>query len=62
MRKRRCLDRTQRVLELERPRPSEVLENDPAGLIEALADLLLEAIGVGDLRRMGGADEQQDDA
>jgi hypothetical protein len=60
MSKRRYLDRTQRVLELQRPRPSEALENDPTGLVEALADLLLEAMGLGGLRRMGGADEQQD--
>jgi hypothetical protein len=36
--------------------------NSRKGLIEALADLLLEAIGVPRLTMKGGDDEQQDHA
>ena len=61
MRKRRYQqDRTQRVLELEHPRPADALEEDPLGLVEALAALMLEAIGAGGRRGLGGGDEQQD--
>jgi len=34
----------------------------PKGLVEALADLLLEALGVESLSTKGGADDRQDHA
>jgi hypothetical protein len=35
---------------------------NPTGLVEALADLLLEALGVESLTTTGGGDEHQDHA
>lgn len=46
MRKRRSLDRRQLTLDLEPQRPTRFLAIPNAkGLIEALADLLLDALG-----------------
>ena len=60
MRRSRCHDRAQLVLELERQSAQVVAERSPKGLVEALADLLLEALVVE--TRLGGVDEPQDHA
>jgi len=53
----------QLVLELGRSRPPDLPETVNAnGVIEALADLLLAALGVEVPAVMGGADEHQDHA
>lgn len=63
MRKRKHLDTAQLVLHLERQNPEHQLKGNPKGLVEALADLLLEALGVvGSTTTKGGGDEQQDHA
>jgi hypothetical protein len=49
------------VLELEPQIPKPPLARNPKGLVEALADLLLKAMGV-DILPKGGVDEQQDHA
>jgi hypothetical protein len=64
VRKRRNLDRRQLALALE-PRDPTLLPAIPnaKGLVEALADLLLEALGaktVHTVARQGGGDEPQD--
>lgn len=59
MRRSRYHDRTQLALELERPHREPPVERDTKGLVETLADLLLEALGA---PGMGGGDEQQDHA
>lgn len=66
MRKRRNLDRSQLALDLEprNPTPFSAITN-VKGLIEALADLLLEAMGerttlLGAAATQGGAHEPQD--
>lgn len=51
--------RNQLFLELEPPRPRDPLVQNPKGLVEALADLLLEAA---EAEQTGGADERQDHA
>lgn len=50
------------VLDLERQTPTSPLKVGPKGLVEALADLLLEALGVEGATMMGGEDERQDHA
>jgi len=60
VRRSRCHDRVQLVLELERQSAQVVAERSPKGLVEALADLLLEALVVE--TRLGGVDEPQDHA
>ena len=52
----------QLVLYPEHPTVERPLSLTPKGLIEALADLLLAAIGVPSLTIKGGDDEQQDHA
>jgi hypothetical protein len=65
VRKKRNRDRSQLALDLEPrdPRPFPVIPN-VNGLIEALADLLLQAMGgrtaADSVARQGGADEPQD--
>lgn len=63
--RRSNLNRAQLVLELERQPPPLALGKSPKGLVEALADLLLEALGERAIARTmqtGGVDDQQDHA
>jgi hypothetical protein len=53
-------NRAQLVLELERQNPATFVEAHTKGLVEALADLLLEALVAE--TRPGGVDEPQDHA
>jgi hypothetical protein len=53
-------NQAQLVLELERQIPTTVVERNTKGLIEALADLLLEALVAE--TKLGGVDELQDHA
>ena len=53
-------NRAQLVLELERQIPQVAVEGNTKGLIEALADLLLEALVAEP--KLGGGDESQDHA
>lgn len=65
MRRSRYQSRTQLVLELERQRPRPLVERSTKGLVEALADLLLEALGdqpIAKSTEKGGVDEHQDHA
>ena len=56
----RSHNRAQFALELERsPRTLPVITGNPEGLLSALADLLLAALGVGALTK-GDGDEHQD--
>ena len=57
MRNPRRTSQNQLFLELELPRPREPLVQNPKGLVEALADLLLAALAQAE--RAGGADEHQ---
>jgi hypothetical protein len=50
------------VLALERPSPGLPMEQSIDGLLEVLADLLLEAAGTPRSIAKGGVDEQQDHA
>jgi hypothetical protein len=62
MRSRQHYNRAQLVLELE-PQNSRVpVARDANGLVEALADLLLEALEAEGATRTGGVDELQDHA
>ena len=54
--------RTQLVLGLERANPEPLVERETKGLVETLADLLLEALGAAAPQKQGGAHEQQDHA
>jgi len=54
--------RGQLVLVLERRNPREPVEPSPKGLVEALADLLLEAAAGEGTAEKGGRDERQDHA
>ena len=58
MQRTRRHSQAQLVLELERQIPT--MEGNTKGLVEALADLLLEALVAG--TKVGGADEPQDHA
>ncbi len=62
VRRRPNRSRAQLVLELERRVPEPPIERSTKGLVETLADLLLEALGTGAALGTGGADEQQDHA
>jgi hypothetical protein len=63
VRKSRFHNRTQLVLELERPNLEPPVTLSAKGLIETLADLLLEALGAREMpEKMGGVDEHQDHA
>jgi len=52
-------NRAQLVLELERQIPTTLVAQNAKGLVEALADLLLEALVA---ETKGGVDESQDHA
>ncbi len=56
MRRNQHHNRTQLVLELERRIPQTVVEQNTKGLVEALADLLLEALVAE--TKLGGVDEK----
>jgi hypothetical protein len=56
--KNRHHSRAQLVLELDRQIPATPLEGNTKGLVEALADLLLEALAAE--AKLGGVDEPQD--
>jgi hypothetical protein len=60
VRRSRRHDRAQLVLELERRNPQTAVERNPKGLVEALADLLLEALVAE--TKLGDVDESQDHA
>ena len=60
MRRNRRHSRAQLVLELERQIPQIAAERNAKGLVEALADLLLEALVAE--TKLGGVDEPQDHA
>lgn len=62
MRRSRHQSRTQLVLGLERANPEPLVEWETKGLVETLADLLLEALGTAAPLEQGGAHEQQDHA
>ncbi len=49
-------------LDLDRRIPQEPLGASPKGLIQAIADLLLEAAGVETVQMSGGDHERQDHA
>lgn len=59
MRRSRYHDRAQLVLELERPRPQRPMVPNAKGLVQALADLLLEALAA-ETSNQGGEDERED--
>jgi hypothetical protein len=62
VRRRQNHNRAQLVLELERQSLQPLWAANPKGLIEALADLLLEALGTEKVTTTGGVDEHQDHA
>lgn len=65
MRRSKYQSRTQLVLELERQNLQPPVGKDTKGLVEALADLLLEALGeqpTATSTEKGGVDEHQDHA
>lgn len=62
VRKSRCQDRAQLVLELESQNPQAPVGNNTKGLVEALAELLLEALRSEGTTKTGGVDEHQDHA
>ena len=63
MPRNRSHNRGQFALELERPtRPPPVITSSPEGLLGALADLLLAALGVEAMMTKGDGDERQDHA
>ncbi len=62
MRRSRYQSRTQLVLELARPKPEFAVPRQTKGLVETLAELLLEALGGAGASRKGGRDEHQDHA
>ncbi len=59
MRNHQSANRRQLFLDLELPAPREPLVQNPTGLVETLADLLLEAAKA---ERKGGSDELEDHA
>jgi hypothetical protein len=59
MRRSRHHNQAQLALELERQTPATLVEGNTRGLVEALADLLLEALVA---ETKGGVDESQDHA
>jgi hypothetical protein len=54
--------RAQLVLALERQNSWLALEPNPKGLVETLADLLLESLGIDGSTMEGGNNEHQDHA
>ena len=60
MRKNRHHNRAQLVLDLNRQIPTTPVEGNTKGLVEALADLLLEALAAE--TKLGGVDDSQDHA
>lgn len=60
MRRSRYRNRAQLVLELERQIPHPPVSQNTKGLVEALADLLLEALAAE--ANQGGGDEREDHA
>ena len=62
MRQNRYQNRKQLVLELERTNLIPLVERGTKGLVETLADLLLEALGEQSLSEAGGANEHEDHA
>ena len=60
MRRNRRHNQAQLVLELERQIPTALVERNTKGLVEALANLLLEALVAE--TNLGGVDEPQDHA
>lgn len=60
MRKSRYRNRAQLVLELERQIPHPPVSQNTKGLVEVLADLLLEALAAES--NQGGGDEREDHA
>jgi hypothetical protein len=52
--------KAQLVLELERPISTTLAQRNTKGLVEALADLLLEALAA--VAKLGGVDESDDHA
>ena len=62
MRRSQYLNPAQLVLELDREKSEPPFKGNPTGLVEALADLLLGALGVERLTTTGGGDERQDHA
>ena len=61
-RTKRRRHRAQLVLALQVPRPEPRVGNEAEGLLQALADLLLEAAKIEGLAKAGGADEHPDHA
>lgn len=63
MPKTRFRNRAQLVLELERQNPEPPVTQSAKGLVETLADLLLEALGTTETQqKQGGVNERQDHA
>lgn len=62
MRSRRHQNRDQLVLQLERQNLQVPAVKNVKGLVEALADLLLEALEANRMTKTGGADEHEDHA
>ena len=62
MRNRRHQNRDQLVLELESQNTQIPLARNIKGLVEALADLLLEALEANRTTKTGGRDEHEDHA
>ena len=62
MRSSQYQNRAQLVLELERQNPQVPVARNTKGLVEALADLLLEALEAEGPTEKGGVDEHQDHA
>lgn len=60
MRRSRYRNRAQLILELERQIPHPPVSQNTKGLVEALADLLLEALAAE--TEKGGGDEREDHA
>ena len=62
MRSRRHQNRDQLVLQLERQNLQVPAVKNVKGLVEALADLLLEALEANRMTKTGGIDEHEDHA
>ena len=60
MRRNRYHSPAQLVLDLERQNLEHPLKESPKGLVAALADLQLAALGAGGMTTKGGGDEHQD--
>ncbi|MGV2184036.1 hypothetical protein [Rhizobium rhizogenes] len=62
MRSRRHQNRDQLILQLERQNLQVPVVKNVKGLVEALADLLLEALEANRMPKTGGVDEHEDHA